>query len=32
VREIEPGKSALNARAEYFVAAGERQDIMTGLG
>jgi hypothetical protein len=32
VREIEPGKSVLNVRAKYFVEAGERQDIITGLG
>jgi len=32
MREIEPGKSALNAKVKYFVAAGERQDTMTGLG
>jgi len=32
MREIKPGKSALNVRAKYFVAVGERQDTMTGLG
>jgi hypothetical protein len=30
VREIEPGKSALNARAKYFVAADGNYAIIAG--